>query len=228
MQPGYSSRDLPILHRGVSGSAGPSPRSVRTWSAILFGALAAVGCARVVVSPAPANVRTIVVFPVDNRTGSELFADAPPLLSILRDSPATRVTVPEFLAAEFRRQLTARGFTVVEPVQPKDASAATPHDAAEAARRLGALGIDATALYVQLWRWDPDDPSHLTYVDVELDVALVAPASGQIVWNARWPASPVDAGGLSSVSLAYPDVVRRVVAESIADLRATPDPAPAP
>lgn len=188
---------------------------------LLLVALGVAGCARVVVGPAPADVRTIAVFPVDNRTGDALYADAPPLLGILRDAPdEQRVTAADVLTEAFRRELAARGFALAPSAGPADGPLAAPvRSPAEAAQRLAALGSDATALFVQLWLWDSTAQSHVVYVDVKLDAFLVAPATGRILWQAHFPASPVAAGGAGSVSLAYPEVARRVVAATIADLR---------
>lgn len=162
-------------------------------------------------SPAPRDARSIVVLPVDNRTGSALYADAPPLVGLLRDEPArARLTAPDILTAELRKELATRGFTVL--VREDSAGSV-----AEAARHLTAAGIDAPALLVRLWTWDPIAPSHVLYVDVRLDATLVAP-DGRVLWQATFPARPVDGGGASSVTLAYPEVARRVVAATLGDL----------
>jgi len=81
---------------------------------------------------------------------------------------------------------------------------------------------------VQLWVWDATSPSHLVYVDVKLDAFLVAPATAAILWQASFPSSPVDAGGASSVSLAYPVVARRVADATIAGLGTPPGRPPRP
>lgn len=94
----------------------------------------AVGCARVTRSPAPRDVRTIIVLPVDDRTGSALYADAPPLLAVLRGN-----------------------------------------------------------------------------------AALVAP-DGRVLWTCHVPATPIDGGAASSVTLAYPQVARSVAQLVLRDL----------
>jgi hypothetical protein len=172
-------------------------------------------CTAIVASPAPRDVRTVVVLPVDNRTGSPLYADAPPLVGLLRDEPArSRVTAPDILTAELRRELAARGFTVL--VREENV-----RSAGEAAQVVTTAGIDAPALLVRLWTWDPSAPSHVLYVDVRLDATLVAP-DGRVLWQASFPARPVDGGGASSVTLAYPEVARRVVAATLGDLAPGP------
>lgn len=194
----------------------------RSLAALLAVAVLPACASRLVVAPSPPDVHAVVVLPLENRTGSDLFVDAPPLPSIFRDVPATRVTVPVLLRDELQRQLVARGFRILDApphTGPEPRPVTGPE---EAARRVAELGLEATALYGQVERWDPDDPSHITYVDVALDLFLAAP-DGRVVWEAHWPASPFPAGGATSVALAYPSVARRVVADAIADL----EPAPA-
>lgn len=181
------------------------------------------GCGRVVASPSPTGVATIAVFPVDNRTGSDLYADAPPLVGILRDGPeAHRTTAADILTVELQRQLTERGFVVVTPALPRDGAEAAPvRNIEQAAQRLSASDIDAAALYVRLWIWDAAAHSHVLFVDVKLDATLVA-RDGSVLWQARFPAQPVDAGGASSVTLAYPAAARRVAAATLAGLTPAP------
>lgn len=174
-------------------------------------------CAPVVTSTTPRDVRTVVVLPVDNRTGSALYADAPPLVGLLREEPPpSRLTAPDILTAELRRELAARGFTVL--VREENV-----RSAAEAAQVVAAAGIDAPALLVRLWTWDASAPSHVLFVDVRLDATLVAP-DGRVLWQATFPSRPVDGGGASSVTLAYPAVARRVVGATLGDLAPAASP----
>jgi hypothetical protein len=184
-------------------------------------------CSQVVASPSPVSLTAIVVLPVENRTGSELYADAPPLVGILRDTPeAHRTTAADILTAELQRHLGERGFTVLAPAAVTDGQNAAPVRSTEqAAQLLTSSGIDAPALFVRLWIWDAAAHSHAIYVDVKLDATLVAP-DGRILWQARFPASPVGAGGASSVSLAYPQVARRVAGATLATLVPAPRASP--
>lgn len=185
---------------------------------LLLPLLGFAACTRLIASPAPADVDTIAVFPVDNRTGSELYADAPPIAGFFGYPTRARVTAADILTDEFARALAARGFRVVAPPVGPDGESASAGSAAEAARRLTDARIDAEGLYVRLRRWNPSSASHLLYVDVMLDATLVAP-DGRIVWTAELPASPIDGSGASSVALGYPEVARRVVDLVIADLQ---------
>jgi hypothetical protein len=177
-------------------------------------------CAHLVVSPAPPAVGRVVVLPVENRTGSDLYVDAPPLLSILEDGPAGRVTVPELLERELRRQLAERGFELLD-LSPTDRVAAG-EDPDGAARRLRERGVEAAALRTRLSRWDPFDPSHVIYVDVRAEASLVEVGHEQPHWRASLPAGPISGRGASSVALAYPIVVREVVARLLGDLAPRP------
>ena len=176
-------------------------------------------CTRLVASPTPPDVDTIAVFPVDNRTGRDLFADAPPIAGWFGYPTRPRVTAADILTEEFARELAARGFRVIAPPPGPGGEPAPPvGSAAEAARRLADAKLDADGLYVRLRSWNPTSASHLIYVDVMLDATLVAP-DGRVLWTAELPATPIDGGGASTVALGYPEVARRVVERVIENLR---------
>lgn len=164
------------------------------------------------------------MFPVDNRTGSELYADAPPIAGVFGLPTRRRVTAADILTDELARELAARGFRVLTPPSaPYGEPEAPVVTAQEAARRLASAKLDADGLYVRLRRWNPASASHLLYVDVMLDATLVAP-DGRVLWTAELPATPIDGGGASSVSLGYPEVARRVAELVTSDLRPQPHP----
>ena len=194
--------------------AGWSPRLL-SWVVLL--SLAA--CTRIVTSPSPAGVATIAVFPVDNRTGSDLYADAPPIAGFFGYATRRRVTAADLLTDELAHALVARGFRVLPfPAAPSVTIEPPVASAPDAARRLADAGINAGGLYVRLRRWNPAAASHLLYVDVMLDATLVAP-DGRALWTAELPATPIDGGGASSVALGYPEVARRVAELVTAKLR---------
>lgn len=181
--------------------------------------LLAVGCARLVTSPAPTDVHTLLVLPVDNRTGSTLAAEPPPLTSLLGGAPPRpTITAADLLTGALRTVLAERGFTatVATPARPIAS-------AAEAAQFVAASDPDAVALYTQLQTWEGTSMSHLVYVDVGLEASLVAP-DGRLLWTARLPATPIDGGTASSVSLGYPEVARRVAELVVGDLRPAATP----
>ena len=181
-------------------------------AAVLLG-----GCTRLVTSPAPPELRTIVVLPVDNRTGSPLDAEPPALVGLLgRETARPPITAADLLTLALRAALEQRGFAAtIASSAPGPSPAASPDDAA---RRAAADAPDAAALHTQLRVWESTSRSHLLYVDVALDATLVAP-DGRTLWTAHLPATPIDGGGASSVSLGYPEVARRVADLVTSDLR---------
>lgn len=173
-------------------------------------AIALAACTRLAATPSPREVETIAVFPVDNRTGGELFADAPPLTDIFGHVPRGRITAADILTDELRQRLAARGFRVVAPEALRAmAGSAAVRSTEQAAGLLAENRTDADGLFVRLWKWDAIAPSHLVYVDVKLDATLVAP-DGRVLWTAELPATPIDGGAASSAALGYPEVARRV------------------
>jgi len=190
----------------------------------VLAALVLASCAPVTTSPAPRGVGAILVLPVDNRTGSPLYADAPPLLlGVLGEASETRrVSAGDVLTDELHSELSRRGFRVLVPESATGSDPALAIRSAEqAADWASKAGVEAPVLYVSLSRWDPTAMSHVLYVDVELDATMVSP-DGRVLWRSRVPARPIDGGGASSVSLAYPAVARRVAELVLADLRPAP------
>jgi hypothetical protein len=167
-----------------------------------------------VVSPSPAGIRNVLVLPVDNRTGSPLDAEAPALGDLFGREPARpSITAADLLTSALRSALAERGFAArVEGRPPGGTPIAGPE---EAGRFAGRTAPDAIALYTRLGVWEATSRSHLVYVDVALDAWLVSPA-GEVVWTAHLPATPIDGGGASTISLGYPEVARRV-AELVTD-----------
>jgi hypothetical protein len=181
------------------------------------------GCSRLVTSPSPAGVHTVLVLPVDNRTGSPLDAEAPSLGDLIGRAPQRPpVTAADLLTTALRLALAERGFAARLETPPPGAE---PIASPEAAGRFVAQAApDAVALYTRLRVWETTSRSHLLYVDVALDAWLVT-ATGATVWTAHLPATPIDGGGASTVSLGYPEVARRVAELVTNDLQpAAPEP----
>lgn len=200
-------------------SPSPGLRTLLRIVVLVLPLLPLTACTRLVASPSPPDVDTIAVFPVDNRTGRDLFADAPPIAGFFGYPTRPRVTAADILTDEFARGLAARGFRVIAPPpSPGGEPAAPVGSAGEAARRLADAKLAADGLYVRLRIWNPTSASHLIYVDVMLDATLVAP-DGRVLWTAELPATPIDGGGASTVALGYPEVARRVVERVIENLR---------
>lgn len=158
------------------------------------------------------------MFPVDNRTGSELYADAPPIAGFFGYPDRARVTAADILTDALARELVDRGFRVIAPPPaPQNSVPRAPASVRDVAEHLASAKVDADGLYVRLGRWNPASASHLLYVDVMLDATLVAP-DGRVLWTAELPSSPIDGGGASSVALGYPEVARRVAEMVTANL----------
>ena len=162
----------------------------------LAAALPAGGCLRGPTPSLPASApRTVAVVPAVNLTGDELVVEGGSLLEkYVFDTP--RVTVPEVLAAEARRQLEARGVTVVT---------------ADAA--------DVPALHFELRRWQPDAPFKPTYIIVSLAASLVAPDGHRVLWSAEHPSRPVATPGAISVANADLIAAAKVVSELLSSWR---------
>jgi hypothetical protein len=181
-------------------------------------ALLVAGCTRLVASPPPSDVHAVVVLPVDNRTGSALDAEPPPITSLFgREASRRTITAADLLTVALRTALAERGFTatIAAPGKP----IAGPEDGAPLAAAVAAP--NAAALYTRLQVWDGTAMSHLVYVDVALEASLVA-SDGRVLWTAHLPATPIDGGAASSVSLGYPEVARRVAELVVGDLRPSP------
>jgi hypothetical protein len=175
------------------------------------------GCSTLVVSPSPAGIRNVVVLPVENRTGSTLAAEAPPLGDLFgRAADRSPITAADLLADALRTALAERGFAA-RLARPSPSGVPLVHTE-DAGRFLAPEEADAAALYTRLRVWETTSRSHLLYVDVALDAWLVTRA-GVTIWTARLPATPIDGGGASTVSLGYPEVARRVAELVTSDLR---------
>ena len=96
-------------------SPSPGLRTLLRIVVLLLPLLPLTACTRLVASPSPPDVDTIAVFPVDNRTGRDLFADAPPIAGFFGYPTRPRVTAADILTDEFARGLAARGFRVIAP-----------------------------------------------------------------------------------------------------------------
>jgi len=160
--------------------------------------LLAAACVRVPPrsAPPPALTTVAIVTPI-NMTGDELVVQGGSLLEkYILDTP--RVTVPDVLAAEARRQLEARGVSVVAPGAPAGA---------------------APELRLELRRWEPDAPFKPNYIIVSLAASLVTPDTQRVLWSAEHPARPIATPG--AVSLANADLIAaaRVVRELLAPLQ---------
>jgi len=179
----------------------------------------AAACAHPVASPPPRDIpRTVAVLTPGNRTGDPLLVAGTSFLEKYA-LKTDRVTVPDVLASEARRQLERRGFTVVPADAVESATQGrapgSPQAAAEIASR---AKLDGLALYLDIRRWDPDAPTQPSFIVVALTAALVDPGTARVVWSAERPAAPVPTPGEVTLGSAYVTAARKVTEELLAPL----------
>ena len=182
-------------------------------------ALLAGGCVRAPApTPAQTGLRRVAVFPPLNRTGDELVVEGGTLLEKYAFHTA-RVTVPDVLAAEARRQFQAAGVTVVAP-DTVDAAAGDhpPLSAEQAGRRAALAHIDAPVLFIDLGRWEPDAPFQPSFIIVSLEATLVDPKDGRVLWSAKRPSRPIATQGVIDLPAADVVAATAVMAEVMAPL----------
>ena len=171
--------------------------------------LGAVACAPAVVTPLPQNVHRIAVLPayqagaVDARTGA--------------DSGLPIMTVGDVLAQQARIRLAEKGFEVLSPsavkVATKDRVPTSPEMAAQILRE---ANLDAVALYIEVRRWEPTPDSRGMKADgviVALDVMMVDPKTGGVLWQVHRPSRPVPVYGVVLTGQANVIVAETVMRE---------------
>jgi hypothetical protein len=157
-------------------------------SALLTG----MGCTQTVVTPLPQSVRRIVVLPPHNLRGGDI-ANAG---SDLQGLPSR--TIGDLLAQQARAQLAEKGFEVLEPSVVKLATRdRVPTSPQMAAQILQEAHLDATALYIEVRRWEPNTSGmKIDGVIVALDVMMVDPKTGTALWRVHRSSRPVPLYGV--------------------------------
>lgn len=169
-------------------------------------------------APSPAAVHTIAVLPPNNRTGDPLLVAG---ASFFEQYVAhtERVTVPDLLAAEARLQLTRRGFTVAAPETVEAATCdQPPADSQQAAAVATRNQIAGSVMYIDLRRWEADAPSHPHFVIASLEVVLIEPSSGHVLWRVDHPSRPVPTRGVVNLGDAYVIAAHTVIDEMFGGL----------
>ena len=179
--------------------------------------LGVVACAPAVVTPLPENVRRIAVLPtyqtgaVDARTGADSG------LPVLQN-----MTVGDVLAQQARIRLAEKGFEVLSPsavkVATKDRVPTSPEMAAQILRE---ANLDAVALYIEVRRWEPTPNSRGMKADgviVALDVMMVDPKTGGVLWQVHRPSRPVPVYGVVLTGQANVIAAETVMREVFASL----------
>jgi hypothetical protein len=180
--------------------------------------LTAVGCTSVVVTPMPPTVRRIAVLP-PYRLGA---ADAPTASSDSDPLRPLKMTVGDVLAQQARARLAEKGLDVVAPTVVQLATQdRVPTSPQVAAQITEAAHLDATALYIEVRRWEPTPDSRGMKADgviVALDVMMIDPKTGTILWQVHRPARPVPLYGVVLTGQAHVFVAETVIREVFAQL----------
>jgi hypothetical protein len=179
----------------------------------LFGAI---GCTSTVVTSLPQSVRRIAVLP-PYRLGA---ADTRPTVTESELLGLPSRTIEDLLAQQARAQLQAKGFDVVAPTELKLATKGrVPTSPQMAAQIIEEARLDATALYIEVRRWEPMPDARALKADgiiVALDVAIVDPKTGKILWQVNRPSRPVPLYGIVLTGQANVFVAETVMREVFA------------
>jgi hypothetical protein len=180
--------------------------------------LGAVGCTPAVVTPFPSAVRRIAVLP-PYYPGA---ADTP---TAATDSDLLRplqMTVGDVLAQQARMRLAEKGLDVVAPnVVQLATGGRVPTSPQMAGQIMEKANLDAAALYIEVRRWEPMPDARALKADgiiVALDVAIVDPKTGTILWQVHRPSRPVPLYGIVLTGQANVFVAETVMREVFAQL----------
>ena len=184
------------------------------WMAL---ALCLAGCVRT--PPAALQpVRSIAVFPANNRTGDDLLIAGGSFFEkyVL---PTERYTVADVLAAEARAELAQHGFEVLAP-QLVDAAlnGHIPASAEDAAVLADRNHIEAAVLYIEIRRWESSGGTEARSIIASVTVMLIEPASGRVLWTGEHPLRPVQTPGIINLGNAYAVAAHTVMTELLAPL----------
>ena len=188
---------------------------------VLLSAMFLAACTR---PPAPvspvATASPIAVLPPNNRTGDDLLVAGGSFLEKYAFH-TERLTVSDVLATEARWQLERRGYTVV-PAETVGAAlgAQRPESAPEAAALAVRQHINASVLYIEIRRWEPDGHFNPDFVIVSIELTLLDPATGRVLWTANHPSRPVPTPGVVNSGQAYVIAAAKVMEETLAGLAA--------
>ncbi|HVN83851.1 MAG TPA: hypothetical protein VMW17_03305 [Candidatus Binatia bacterium] len=166
----------------------------------------------------PPRDRAIAVFPPNNRSGDPLLVAGASFFEKYA-LKSDRITVPDVLASEARLQLERRGYTVVPPATV-DAVVGEhpPQSMADAAAIAARHQMEAWVLYIDIRRWEADVPYKPTFVIASVEVSLIDPASGNVVWHIDHPSKPVQTNGVINLGDAYTVAAQQLMEELSAPL----------
>jgi hypothetical protein len=177
----------------------------------------AMGCTPAVITPFPPDVRQIAVLPPYRFGAAETPGSSGSFLSF-----PLGMTVGDVLAQQARARLAEKGLDVLDPIDVKVATGdRIPTSPQMAAKIMEEAHLDATALYIEVRRWDPTPDSRGMKADgviVALDVMMVDPKTGTILWQVQRPSRPVPLYGVVLTGQANVFVAETVMREIFAQL----------
>jgi hypothetical protein len=181
------------------------------------------GCAVFAPTPPVDSMRKITVLQPGNSTGDVLLIESGSQLEKYAFK-TDRVTVGDVLAAELRMRLAKRGFAVLPPdvvrKATEDRGATTPEAAVGLARNGHLAG---PLLVVAIDRWEAHGGTHADFVIVGLEVWLVDPGTGTVLWHAHRRANPIATPGAVTLGSAY-QIAAEKAAEELVGWLGAPGP----
>jgi len=180
-------------------------------------ALLAMSCAPPVVTSLPPTVRRVAVLPPYYLGAAE--TRAAPSSDLV--GPPSR-TIEDLLAQQARARLAAKGFDVIEPSVVKLATEGrVPTSPKMAEQIMEQAHLDAAGVYIEVRRWEPTPDSRMMKADgviVALDVTMVDPKTGAIMWQVHRPSRPVPLYGVVLTGQANVFAAETVMQEIFAQL----------
>jgi hypothetical protein len=180
--------------------------------------LTVMGCTAAVVTPMPPTVRRIAVLPPHYLGAAEKRA-------IGGDTDLLRplqMTVGDVLAQQARARLAEKGLDVLDPIDVRVATGGRiPTSPQMAGQIVEKANLDAAALYIEVRRWEPTPDSRGMKADgiiVALDVMMIDPKTGTILWQVHRPSRPVPLFGVVLTGQANVFVAETVMREVFAQL----------
>jgi hypothetical protein len=180
--------------------------------------LTVMGCTPTVITPLPPDVRRIAVLPPYKLGVAETPAGSPG--SYL--SFPLGMTVGDVLAQQARSRLAEKGLSVIDPIVVKLATKErVPTSPQTAAKIMEEAQLDAAVLYIEVRRWEPMPDSRGMKADgviVALDVMMIDPKTGAVLWQVQRPSRPVPLYGVVLTGQANVFVAETVMKEVFAKL----------
>jgi len=175
-------------------------------------AISLTGCGLRQSGPTAVPPRRIAVLPPCDAAGRPLPSAAS------SDSESLAVV----LAAAASEALARNGFDVADPTTVQAAlKGRTPSSEADAAALARAGRLDGAVLFIRLDQWlpNPESTMRIDAVLVALDVTLLDPQNGTVLWRAHRPIKPVPIYGTLIIGQAYVVAANAVMVEVLAPLR---------